>query len=203
MSAWLVSKHTVGGTAVRAAGHALAATVLATGLHHATTDSRVSWPAVALAAAVLAVCAYAVLREGAPRWSAVALAAAQALLPGYLELTGTEIPATALDGHLRLPSAWHHDPLVMAALNFLAGLALVCFFRSASDLPERLAHAVAGAVAGAVGGWWTWLLYVIGLVLGLTGTPRPRPTRPPLPAVSLPPRHALTVLLHRAQPCAP
>ncbi|MFI1731016.1 hypothetical protein ACH40E_17640 [Streptomyces acidicola] len=66
MSAWLVSKHTVGGTAVRAAGHALAATVLATGLHHATTDSRVSWPAVALAAAVLAVCAYAVLREGAP-----------------------------------------------------------------------------------------------------------------------------------------
>ncbi|MEV6593032.1 hypothetical protein [Streptomyces acidicola] len=35
-----------------------------------------------------------------PRWGAVALAAAQALLPGYLELTGSEIPATALDCHL-------------------------------------------------------------------------------------------------------
>src|SRR5947208_6893485 len=36
-----------------------------------------------------------------PPWSAVALAALQALLPGYLELTGAEIPATALDDHLR------------------------------------------------------------------------------------------------------
>ncbi|MFG2028074.1 hypothetical protein [Streptomyces sp. NPDC048825] len=199
MSAWLVPNRTVGGTAVRAAGHALAATALAAGLHHAATDSRVSWPALAFAAAVLAGCAYAVLREGAPRWSVFALAAVQALLPGYLQLTGTEIPAAALDDHLRLPSVWHHNALVMAALNFLVGLALLCFFRSASELPGRLSHAVAGAVRG----WWTRLLYVIGLVLGLTGTPLPQPARPPLPAVSLPRPHALTVLLHRAQPCAP
>ncbi|MGC9544653.1 hypothetical protein [Streptomyces sp. UG1] len=100
---------------------------------------------------------------------------------------------------MRLPSAWHHNTLVMAALNFLAGLALVCFFRSASDLPGRLSHAVAGAVRG----WWTWLLYVIGLVLRLAGVPLPRSAHPPLPRATLPRPHALTVLLHRAQPCAP
>lgn len=61
------------------------------------------------AAMVLAVCAYPVLRVGAPRLSGLALAAVQALLPTWLELTGTETPAAALDEHLRLPPAWHHN----------------------------------------------------------------------------------------------
>ncbi|WP_405922703.1 hypothetical protein [Streptomyces sp. NBC_00035] len=186
-------------TAVRAVGLALAAVLLAAGLHHATTDSTLSWPALGFAATVLAVCAYAVLRTGAGRGSALALAAVQALLPAWLELTDTEIPAPALDDHLRLPSAWHHNPLTMVALNFLAGLALVYFFRSASGLPARLSYAVAATTRR----WWLRLLYVIGLGLRLTGIPLPKPPWLPLPAGALPRPHALTVLLYRAQPCAP
>lgn len=173
--------------------------VLAAGLHHATTDSAVSWPALAFAAMVLAVCAYPVLRVGAPRLSALALAAVQALLPTWLELTGSEIPAAALYEHLRLPPAWHHNALAMAALNFLAALALVYVFRSASGLPARLSHVVAATARC----WWMRLLHVIGLVLRLTGTPMPRPPRPPLLVVALPQPRSLTALLHRAQPCAP
>ncbi|WP_406405428.1 hypothetical protein [Streptomyces sp. NBC_01643] len=191
--------HTARGTAVGAVGLALAAVLLAAGLHHATTDSSLSWPALAIAAVGLAACAYPVLRTGASRRSALVLAAAQAVLPAWLELTDTEIPAPALDDHLRLPSAWHHNPLVMASLNFLAALALVYVFRSASGLPSRLSYAVA-ATARRTG---DRLLYVIGLVLRLSGTLLPRPPRPPLPVVALPRLHALTVLLHRAQPCAP
>jgi lysylphosphatidylglycerol synthetase-like protein (DUF2156 family) len=197
MLAHLELDHTARGTAARAAGLALAAVLLAAGLHHTTTDSSLSWPALAIAAAVLAVCAYPVLRTGASRGSALVLAAVQALLPAWLELTDTEIPAPALDDHLRLPPAWHHNPLAMAALNFLATLALVYVFRSASGLPARLSYAATARRT------WDRLLYVIGLVLRLTGTPHPRPPRPPLPVVALPRPCALTVLLHRAQPCAP
>ncbi|MBA4864271.1 hypothetical protein H1V43_23525 [Streptomyces sp. PSKA54] len=199
MSAHFELDRTVSGTAARAVGLALAAVILAAGLHHATTDSYLSWPALALAAVVLTACAYPVLRTGAGRRSVLALAAVQALLPAWLEFTDTEIPAPALDDHLRLPSAWHHNPLAMAVLNFLAALALVYVFRSASGLPARLSYAVAATARRA----WDRLLYVIGLVLRLTGTPLPRPPRPPLPAVALPRPRALTVLLYRVQPCAP
>lgn len=113
MSVWPTPNRAVGGTAARSAGHALAAVALAAALHHATTDATVHWPALALAAVVLTGCAYAVLREGTPRWSVLALAAVQDLLPAYLELTGAEIPPTALDDHMRLPSAWHHNTLAM------------------------------------------------------------------------------------------
>lgn len=199
MSAILVLDRTAGGTAARAVGHALAGVALAAGLHHATTDSTVSWPALLLAAAVLSVCAYPVLRAGASRTSTLALAAVQALLPAWLELTGDDIPAAALDGHLRLPSAWHHNPLAMATLNFLAALALIVFFRSVADLPARLSY----AVAATANRWWDRLPYVIGLVLRLTGTPLPQPPRPHLPAMALPQPRALTLLLYRIQPCAP
>ncbi|WP_328747320.1 hypothetical protein OHT57_17350 [Streptomyces sp. NBC_00285] len=200
MLAHLEPDHSTGGTAARAVGLALAAVVLAAGLHHATTDSSLSWPALGLATAVLAVCAYPVLRAGArSRRSVLALAAVQALLPAWLELTDTDIPTPALDDHLRLPSAWHHNPLMMAALNFLAALALVYVFRGATGLPVRLSYAVAATGRRA----WDRLLHVIGLVLRLTGTPLARPPRPPLPVVALPQPRALTVLLYRVQPCAP
>ncbi|NGO06660.1 hypothetical protein G5C60_03005 [Streptomyces sp. HC44] len=199
MPAHLIPDRIAGGTAARAVGYALAAIALAAGLHHATTDSKVSWPALALAAVVLAVCAYPVLRTGAPRSGVLALAAVQALLPAFLGSTGTEIPTTALDDHLRLPAVWHHNPLVMAALNVVAALTLAWFFHSASELPGRLSHAIAAPARR----WWTHLLYVIGLALRLTGPPLTQPARPPLPAVALPRPHALTGLLYRAQPCAP
>ncbi|WP_330308453.1 MULTISPECIES: hypothetical protein [unclassified Streptomyces] len=199
MSAHLDLDRTAGHTAARAIGLALAAVILAAGLHHTTTDSSLSWPALAIAAAVLAACAYPVLRTGASRRNTLVLGAAQALLPAWLEITDTEIPAPALDDHLRLPAAWHHNPFAMAALNFLAALALVYVFRSASGLPARLSYAVAATARRA----WDRLLHVIGLVLRLTGTLLPRPPRPPLPAVALPRPRALTVLLYRVQPCAP
>jgi len=199
MPGFFALDRTASGTAVRAVGLALASVLLAAGLHHATTDSSLSWPALGLAAAVLAVCAYPVLRADATRGSALALAAVQALLPAWLAFTDTAIPTPALDGHLRLPSAWHHNPPAMAALNFLAALALVHVFRSVSGLPARLSYAVAATTRR----WWDRLLYVIGLVLRLTGAPVPRPPRPPVPAEVLPQPRSLTVLLDRVQPCAP
>ncbi|MHC5259450.1 hypothetical protein ACYSUO_16360 [Streptomyces sp. UC4497] len=201
MSAFIAPGRSAHGTAARALGHGVAAVGLAAGLHHATTDATLSWPALLAAVAVLAACAYPVLRAEAPhpRLGALALAAVQALLPTYLEWTGREIPTAALDDHLRLPPSWHHNTVAMAALNILVGLALTCFFRSASDLPTRLAYAIAAHTRC----WWTSLLYAFGLVLRLTGTPAPQPPRPPLPTVALPRPRALTALLHRAQPCAP
>ncbi|CAM5704438.1 hypothetical protein SALBM135S_07617 [Streptomyces alboniger] len=140
------------------------------------------------------------MRCGAARASTLAVTAVQGLLPGWLELTGTHIPAARLDDHYRLPAAWHHNPLAMAAWNFLVGLALVLLFRSATNLPARLAYAAAGTTRR----WWTRLLHVIGLVLHGTVEPLPGPPQPPpRPAVALPRPHALVVLLHRAQPCAP
>ncbi|WP_324789820.1 hypothetical protein [Streptomyces sp. H51] len=191
--------HAPGGTAARALAFALGGGALAAGLHHATTDSSVSWQALAVAVVVLATCARRVLRSGATGGSALALAAVQALLPVWLEFTDTEIPARALDDHLRLPSALHHDLPAMAALNFLLALALVHVFRCASDLPERLSYAVAAAAHRC----WDHVLHAVGLILGMTGAAPPGPPRPPLPAVALPRPCALTVLLHRVQPCAP
>lgn len=191
--------HAVGSTTARAVGLAVAGVALAAGLHHATTDSSLPWPALGLAVAVLAGCAYPVLRAGSDGRNAFALAAVQALLPLWLEFTDTEIPAPSLDDHLRLPAAVHHNPVVMAALNFLVALALTHVFRSATDLPARISYA--GAATARC--WWDRLLHVIGLVLRLDAAVLPRPGRPPLPAVTLPQPRALTVLLHRAQPCAP
>ncbi|GAA2386538.1 hypothetical protein [Streptomyces coeruleofuscus] len=128
-----------------------------------------------------------------------ALAAVQALLPLWLEFTDSDIAAPVLDDHVRLPSAIHHNALAMVALNFVAALALTHAFRSASDLPARLMYAVAATAHR----WWDCLLYVIGLVLRLTGMAPQQPPRPPLPAVALPRSCALTVLMHRVQPCAP
>ncbi|MFI6008684.1 hypothetical protein ACIBAG_07610 [Streptomyces sp. NPDC051243] len=200
MTGPIAHARTANGTAARAVGFALAAVLLAAGLHHAATDSSLSWPALGIAAIVLAACAYPALRTGADRASALALAAVQAFLPAWLEFTDTEIPAPALDDHLRMPSAWHHNPLAMAALNFLAALALIHLFRSASGLPARLSYAVAATTRR----WWDRLLYVIGLVLRLTRTTAlSQPPWSPLPAAALPRPHALTVLLYRAQPCAP
>lgn len=187
------------GAAVRAIALALVGTALAAGLHHATTDSAASWPALFTAAAVLAACAYPAMRSGAPRASALALTAVQALLPGWLQVTGADIPAARLDDHLRLPAAWHHNPLAMAALNLLAGLALFLLFRSTANLPATLSYAAASTARR----WWTRLLYVISLVLHRADEPLPKPRRTPRPAVALPRPHALVALLHRAQPCAP
>jgi hypothetical protein len=76
---------------------------------------------------------------------------------------------------------------------------LVHLFRSVSGLPARLSCAVAATVRRS----WDRLLYVIGVVLRLTGTAPPQPPRPPLSSAALPRPRALTVLLYRAQPCAP
>ncbi|MGW7079841.1 hypothetical protein [Streptomyces sp. NPDC054866] len=187
------------GAAVRAITLALTGTALAAGLHHATTDSTVSWPALLTAAAVLAACAYPAMRCEASRASALAVTAVQALLPGWLELTGTGVPAARLDEHLRLPAAWHHEPLAMAALHLIAGLALVRLFRSTANLPALLAYAAAGTARR----WWTHLQYVISPVLHRTDKPLPKPQRAPRPTAALPRPHALVILLHRAQPCAP
>ncbi|WP_143060230.1 hypothetical protein [Streptomyces sp. TLI_105] len=178
---------------------ALTGTGLAAGLHHATTDSAASWPAPGIAAVLLAACAYPAIRSGAPRAGTLALTTAQALLPSWLALTRTDVPAARLDGRLRLPAARHHQPLAMAALNLLAGLALILLLRSTADLPARLTYAAAGTAHR----WWTNLPYVIRLLLRRTDEPLPRPRRAPRPAVALRRPHALVVLLHRAQPCAP
>ncbi|MEU9069878.1 MULTISPECIES: hypothetical protein [Streptomyces] len=177
----------------------MAGTALAAGLHHATTDSAASWPAVGVAAVVLGGCAFPAVRSGAPRAGTIALATMQALLPGWLALTGTHVPAARLDGHLRLPAAWHHQPLAMTALNLLAGLALVLLLRSTADLPARLAYAAAGAAHR----WWTRLPYAVRLLTRRTDATLPKPRRAPRPAVTLPRPRALVVLFHRAQPCAP
>ncbi|MGW1511090.1 hypothetical protein [Streptomyces sp. NPDC002394] len=187
------------GAAVRAIVLALVGTMLAAGLHHATTDSAVSWTALLIAAVVLAVCVYPALRSEAPRAGAVVLSAAQALLPGWLRLTGTEVPAARLDGHLRLPTAWHHQPLAMGVLNLLAGFALILLVRGTTGLPARLTYAAAGSARH----WWTYVSYVVSLVLRRAAEPLPRPRRAPRSGDALPRPHALTILLHRAQPCAP
>ncbi|MER7345784.1 hypothetical protein ABT390_10285 [Streptomyces aurantiacus] len=135
----------------------MAGTALAAGLHHATMDSAVSWPALLVAA------------------------------------------AARLDDHLRIPAAWHHNPLAMAALNLLAALALLLLFRSTANLPAVLTYAATSTARR----WWTRLLYVLSLVLHRRDEPLPKPRRVPRPAVALPRPHALVALLHRAQPCAP
>ncbi|MFJ9011687.1 hypothetical protein [Streptomyces canus] len=199
MSAFLAFDRSAGGIAARAVGHAGAGSALAAGLNHATTDSAVSWPALAVAALVLAVSAYPVLRAGASRWSGVALAAVQALLAAWLGLTSTDKSAAAIDGHLRLPSAWHHNGLAMAALNFLAAYALVCLLRSAGDLPVRLSHAVAATTRR----WFARILQIIGLVPHRADQSSEAPQRA-LSATAIPSRpHSLTVLLYRVQPCGP
>ncbi|MFE6282633.1 hypothetical protein [Streptomyces sp. NPDC057877] len=187
------------GAVGRAIVLALAGTALAAGLRHATTDSAVSWPALLVAAAVLAVCAYPAMRSEAPRVGVLVVTAVQALLPGWLELTSTGIPAARLDDHPRLPAAWHHNPLAMAALHFLAGLALVLLLRGTANVPAGLAHSAASTARR----WWTRLLYAIGLVLRHTNEPLPRPGPAPRSAVTLPRPRSLAALLHRVQPCAP
>jgi hypothetical protein len=158
-----------------------------------------SWPALAVAALVLAVCAYPVLRVGASRWNGVALAAVQALLTAWLGLTNTDKSAAAVDGHLRLPSVWHHNGLAMAALNFLAAYALVCLLRSAGDLPVLLSHAVAATTRR----WCARVLRIVGLVPHRADQSSEAPDRA-LSASATPPRpHSLTVLLYRVQPCGP
>ncbi|MEV2256974.1 hypothetical protein AB0I94_41640 [Streptomyces sp. NPDC050147] len=174
-------------------------TALAAALHHATTDSAVSWPALLTAAAVLAACAYPAVRYEAFRASALAVAAVPASLPGWLELTGTGMPAARLDEHLRLPATWHHNPPAMAALHLFAGLALVLLLRRTANLPALLAYAAAGTARR----WWTHLQYVISLTLHRKNEPLPKPRRAPRPTAALPRPQALVVLLHRAQPCAP
>ncbi|MCH6161477.1 hypothetical protein [Streptomyces marispadix] len=130
---------------------------------------------------------------------AFALALVQALMPAWLEITGTQIPPAALDDHLRLPAAVHHDLLAMSALNFMAALALIHALSAASDLPARLSCAVAATAHRCR----DRLLHIIGLTLGLSGALPLQPPRPPLPAVVYPRPPALTGLLHRVQPCAP
>ncbi|WP_369142569.1 hypothetical protein [Streptomyces sp. R44] len=188
-----------GGAAVRAIVLALAGTALAAGPHHATTDSAVSRPAPLVAAVALGACAYPALRSEARRASTVAVTAAQALLPGWLQLTGAEVPAARLDDHPRLPAAWHHQPPAMAALNLLAGLALILLVRGSAGLPARPTYAAAGTARH----WWTYVPYAISLIVRRTDVPLPMPRRIPRPAVALPRPHALVALLHRAQPCAP
>ncbi|MBC7267269.1 MAG: hypothetical protein H5T76_00930 [Streptomyces sp.] len=150
-------------------------------------------------AAIVAGCAYQAMRCQAPHSSAIAVTAAQALLSGWLELTSTHIPAVYVDHHLRLPAAWHHDPLVMAGFHLLVGLALALLFRGTADLPARLSHSAASTARH----WWTRLLYVISLVLHRTDEPLPQPRPAPRPTVALPRPQALAALLHRVQPCAP
>ncbi|MET8540654.1 hypothetical protein ABZW03_08370 [Kitasatospora sp. NPDC004799] len=191
---------TVDGTAVRALGHALGGSALAGGLHHALTDSAISWPALTLAAAVLTVAAYAVLRAGTPRWSILGLAGVQAFLPAWLGLTDTDLPTAASDGHRHLPSAWHHNTVVMAAMHFLAALALAALFRGAGELPARLS-VVFTATARR---WRDYLLIALGPAWRALSTPAPPVAGPALvPSTAPPQAHSLTVLLDRVQPCAP
>lgn len=48
-------------------------------------------------------------------WAVVLAVAGTALAAGLYHET-TDVPAARLDGHLRLPAAWHHQPLAMAAV---------------------------------------------------------------------------------------
>ncbi len=82
----------------------------------------------------------------------------------------------------------------------LSWLALVVLLRGTDHLPARLSYAVASAARR----WRVCLLYVVSLVPHRTYEPLPKPRRAPRSAL-VPPRppHALVVLLHRAQPCAP
>lgn len=188
-----------GDAAVCAIVLALAGTTLTAGLHHAVTDSAAPWPALLLAAAALATSAYPAMRATTPRASLLAVVAVQTFLPSWLQLTVTDIPAAPADGHPRLPAGWHHDPLTMAVLNLLAGLALALLLRSSASLPVRLSCASTSTAHR----WCTRLLDVISLVLRRADEPLPSPRPRPRSAFVLPKPHALKVLLHRAQPCAP
>ncbi len=72
------------------------------------------------------------------RASTLAVTAVQAVLPGRLQLTGTDVPAARLDGHLQLPAACHHQHLATALLNAVAGLAPIPTLRNTAGLPARL-----------------------------------------------------------------
>ncbi|MFB7512108.1 hypothetical protein [Streptomyces sp. NPDC056144] len=126
-------------------------------------------------------------------------AATLATVPGRLEVTSTDVPAARLDGHPRLPSDWHHQPVVMTALNLLTGIALVLFLHHTAGVPARMAHAAAGTVRR----WWTLLPSSARLLTRRADADRPAPRKAPCPAVTLPGPRALAVLWHRAQPCAP
>ncbi|WP_086830889.1 hypothetical protein [Streptomyces sp. NRRL B-24572] len=87
----------------------------------------------------------------------------------------------------------------MAALNLLVGHALILLLRNTADLPARLAYAAAGTARR----WWTRLPYAVRLLTRRADAPPPKTRTAPRPAVTLPRPRALSVLLHRAQPCAP
>ncbi|MEU2233344.1 hypothetical protein [Streptomyces vietnamensis] len=87
----------------------------------------------------------------------------------------------------------------MAALNLLVGHALILLLRNTADPPARLAYAAAGTARR----WWTRLPYAVRLLTRRADAPPPKTRTAPRPAVTLPRPRALSVLLHRAQPCAP
>ncbi|MFE1437308.1 hypothetical protein [Streptomyces sp. NPDC058739] len=87
----------------------------------------------------------------------------------------------------------------MAALNLLAGLALVLLLGGTGHLPSRLAYAVTGSGLR----WWTYPPYVFRFLLRRTDALLPMLRVASRPAVAPPRPHGLVVLLHRVQPCAP
>ncbi|MFH8621619.1 hypothetical protein ACH4A8_06865 [Streptomyces vietnamensis] len=87
----------------------------------------------------------------------------------------------------------------MAALNLLVGHALILLLRNTADPHARLAYAAAGTARRR----WTRLPYAVRLLTRRADAPPPKTRTAPRPAVTLPRPRALSVLFHRAQPCAP
>ncbi len=114
------------------------------------------------------------------RASTLAVNAVRAVLSGWLRLTGTDVPAAQPDGHLWLPATCRHQPLAMALLNAVAGLALILVLRNTAGLPARPTCAAAGTARH----WWTYLPYAVGLTLRRAVQPMSshdvRPDPPPL-----------------------
>ncbi|MFE7331790.1 hypothetical protein ACFU8W_44265 [Streptomyces sp. NPDC057565] len=195
------SLSSAGASAVRALVHALACVALAVGVHHATADSRLSMPAVLAAAVAVALPAAWALRPRGGAGARAVLAAACGALPVWLEATGTSVPADHLDDHLRLPPVWHHNMLLMAALNMLAAHALIALLRGAGRVPARLGSALSALMRPG----WRHLLGLVALLLCSA-----RPFTAPAPTgrrhrheALLPVPHRLTARLHLGQPCAP